>query len=121
MTITTKRGEKVRAVSNEESTRTFPYNTLTAEQRSKIIKFRWVLQQKGNAVLARIVAKGYTYEDVKDDNIYASTPSFCVLRLSLTMSLSNSWIVKAGDISTAFPHTKVATDDLLMFPPAVLR
>ena len=62
------------------------YNTLTAEQRKQIIKSRWVLRQKGDIVRARIAAKGYT-EEVKDnDDIYASTPIFCVLRLLLTMS-----------------------------------
>ena len=157
VTVTTKRGDKVKAVSNEDQqevetekillepwvTNTeglnpeqttegmkqeirsmkaqqvyteVSYNTLTQEQRSKIIKSRWVLRQKGNAVRARIVAKGYT-EDVNNDDIYASTPIFCVLRLLLTMSLSNRWIVRAGDISTAFLHAKAATNDLFMFPP----
>ena len=158
VTVTTKRGDKVQAVSNEDHqevetekillepwvTNTegldqeqttkgmkqeirsmkaqqvyteVSYNTLTAEQRNKIIKSRWVLRQKGDIVRARIVAKGYT-EEVKDnDDIYASTPIFCVLRLLLTMSLVNNWKVKAGDISTAFLHAKAATDDLFMFPP----
>ena len=157
MTVTTKREDKVKAVSNEDQQEVetekillepwvanteglnpeqttegmkqeirsmkaqqvyteVSYNTLTQEQRSKIIKSRWVLRQKGNAVRPRIVAKGYT-EDVKDnDDFYASTPIFCVLRLLLTMSLSNRWIVRAGDISTAFLHAKAATDDLFMFP-----
>ena len=139
ITVTTKRGDKVKAVSNEDQqeaetekillepwvTNTeglnteqttegmkqeirsmkaqqvyteVSYNTLTQEQRNKIIKSRWVPRQKGNTVRARIVAKGYT-EDVKDtDDIYASTPIFCVLRLLLRMSLSNRWIVRAGDI-----------------------
>ena len=93
------------------------FNRLTADQRSKIIKSRWVLRQKGSAARARIVAKGYT-EDVKDiDDIYASTPIFCVLRLLLTMSLTNNWTVRAGDISTAFLHAKAATNDLFMYPP----
>ena len=158
VTVTTKRGDRVKAVSNEDQqevetekillepwvTNTeglnpeqttegmkqeirsmksqqvcteVSYNTLTQEQRGKFIKSRWVLRQKGNAVRARIVAKGYT-EDVKDnDDIYASTPIFCVLRLLLTMSLSNRWIVRAGDTSTAFLHATAATDDLFMFPP----
>ena len=93
------------------------YNTLTAEQRNKTIKSRWVLRQEGDIVRARIVAKGYT-EEVKDNHdIYASTPIFCVLRLLLTMSLVNAWKVRAGDISTAFLHSKAATDDLFMLPP----
>ena len=158
VTVTTKRGDKVKAVSNEDQqevetekillepwvTNTegldqeqttegmkqesrsmkaqqayteVSYNTLTSEQRNKIIKSRWVLRQKGDIAPARIVAKGYT-EEVKDnDDIYASTPIFCVLRLLLTMSLVNNWKVRAGDISTAFLHAKAATDDLFMFPP----
>ena len=111
------RRNEARDPVNESTTSVHLYNTLTQEQRSKIIKSRWVLRQKGNTRRARIVAKGYA-EDVKDnDDIYASTPIFCVLRLLLPMSLSNRWIVRAGDISTAFLHAKGATDDLLMFPP----
>ena len=158
VTITTKCGDRVKAVSNEDqqeattekillepwATNTeglskeqttegmkqeirsmkarqvytaVSFNSLTAEQRSKIIHSRWVLRQKGNAVRARIVAFGYT-EDVKDnDGIYASTPIFCVLRLLLTMSLTNNRTVRAGDISTAFLHAKAATNDLFMYPP----
>ena len=158
VTVTTKRGDKVQAVSNEDQqevetekillepwvTNTegldqeqttegmkqeirsmkaqqvyteVSYSTLTSEQRNKIIKSRSVLRQKGDIARARIVAKGYT-EEVKDnDDIYASTPICCVLRLLLTMSLVNSWKVRAGDISTAFLHAKAATDDLFMFPP----
>ena len=52
-------------------------------------------------------------EEVKDnDDLYASTPILCVLRLLLTMSVVNTWKVRAGDISTAFLHAKAATDDL---------
>ena len=158
VTVTTKRGDKVKAVSNEDQqevetekilwepwvTNTegldqeqttegmkqeirsmkaqqvyteVSYNTLTAEQRNKTIKSRWVLRQEGDIFRARIAAKGYT-EEVKDnDDIYASTPIFCVLRLLLTMSLVNAWKVRAGDISTAFLHSKAATDDLFMLPP----
>ena len=95
-----------------------PFSNRNREQRSKVIKSRWVLRQKGNTVRARIVAKGYT-EDVKDnDDIYASTPIFCVMRLLLTLAISFNWIVRTGDISTAFLHAKAATADLYMYPPA---
>ena len=90
----------------------FLQTTLTAEQHNKIIKSRWVLRQKGDIVWARIIANWYT-EEVKDnDDIYAATPIYCVLRLLLTMSLVNNWKVRAGDISTAFLHAKAATHDL---------
>ena len=78
--------------------------TLTPEQKKNIIQSRWVLRDKGNNVRARIVAKGYT-ESVNDlDDIYASTPIFCVLRTLLTICLNRGWIARTGDISTAFLH-----------------
>jgi len=33
------------------------------------------------------------------------------------MALTFNWIVRTGDISTAFLHAKAATEDLFMFPP----
>ena len=61
---------------------------------------------------ARIVAKGFTEPVTDIDNIYASTPIYSVLRLLLTLSLSNNWTVRTGDISVAFLHAAAATDDL---------
>ena len=93
------------------------YNTLTPEQQTNIIQSRWVLRDKGNTVRARIVAKGYT-ETISDmDDIYASTPIFCVLRLLLTLSINNGWTIQTGDISVAFLHALAATSDLYMYPP----
>ena len=91
---------------------------LTPEQRKKIIKSRWVLRQKGNTVRARIVAKGYTEEINDNDDIFASTPIFCVLRMLLVLALCNNWMCLTGDISTAFLHAAAATADLFMYPPA---
>ena len=92
-------------------------NTLTPEQRKNIIQSRWVLRDKGNKVRARIVAKGFT-ETIHDlDDIYASTPIFCVLRTLLTLASNNGWIGITGDISTAFLHAAAATADLYMYPP----
>ena len=110
VTVTTKRGDKVKAVFNEDQqevdtekillepwvTNTeglgqeqttegmkqeirsmkahqvyteVSYNTLTADQRDKIIKSRWVLRQKGGVVRARIAAKGCTEEVNDNDDI----------------------------------------------------
>ena len=94
-----------------------PFINLTKIQQSKVIKSRLVLRQKGNSVRARTVAKGYTEEVNDSDDIYTSTPIFCVLCLLLTMALTFNWIVRTGDISTAFLHAKSAAEDLFMFPP----
>ena len=91
---------------------------LTPEQRKKIIKSRWVLRQKGSTVRARIVAKEYTEEINNNDDIFASIPIFCVLRMLLVLALCNNWICLTGDISTAFLHAAAATADLFMYPSA---
>ena len=61
-------------------------NTLTPEQRKNIIQSRLVLRDKGNKVRARIVAKGFTETATDLDDIYASTPIFCVLRTLFTLA-----------------------------------
>jgi len=68
-------------------------------------------------VRARTVAKGCAEEVNDNDDICASTPIFCILCLLLTLPPTFNWIVRTGDISTAFLHAKAAKDDLLMFPP----
>jgi hypothetical protein len=51
------------------------------------------------------------------DGIYASTPTFCVLRTLLTLACNNGWIGQTGGIPTAFLHAAAATADLYMYPP----
>ena len=52
------------------------------------------------------------------NNLYASTPTYIVLRLLLTNRLNNNRTVRTGDISVAFLHAAAAaTDDLHMYPP----
>ena len=77
-------------------------NTLTPEQRKNIIQSRWVLRDKGNKVRARIVTKGFTETVTGLDDIYVSTPIFCVLRTLLTLACNNGWTGLTGDISTVF-------------------
>ena len=72
--------QEIRSMKAQQVYTEVSYNTLTQEQRNKIIKSRWVLRQKGNTVRARIVAKGYTEDGKDNDDVYASTPIFCVLR-----------------------------------------
>ena len=109
--------QEIRSMKAQQVYTEVSFSNLTKAQQSKVIKSRWVLRQKGNSVRARIVAKGYTEEVNDNDDIYASTPIFCVLRLLRTMALTFNWIVRTGDISTAFLHAKAATEDVFMFPP----
>ena len=107
--------QEIRSMKAQQVYTEVSFSNLTKAQ-SKVIKSRWVLRQKGNRVRARIMAKGYTEEVNDNDDIYASTPIFCV-RLLLTLTLTFNWIVRTVDISTAFLHAKAATEDLFMFPP----
>ena len=53
-------------------------NDIPPEDRKNLIQSRWVHREKGTEVRSRIVAKGYN-EVVNDlDDIYASTPIFCI-------------------------------------------
>ena len=93
------------------------YDSLTPEQQQSIIASKWVLRPKSDEVRARIVAKGFT-ETINDlDDIYASTPIFCVLRWLLALALTFKWCIRTGDISTAFLHAAAATAALFMWPP----
>ena len=80
--------QEIRSMKAQQVYTEVSFSNLTKAQQSKVIKSRWVLRQKGNSVRARIVAKGYAEEVNDNDDIYASTPIFCVLRLLLTMALT---------------------------------
>ena len=110
--------QEIRSMKAQQVYTEVSFSSLTKAQQSRVIKSRWVLRQKGNSVRTRIMAKGYTEEVNDNDDIYASTPIFCVLRLLLTLALTCNWIVRTGDISTAFLHAKAGKEDLSMFPPA---
>eukprot|EP00435_Cladocopium_sp_Y103_P020287 s1005_g4.t4 len=88
----------------------------TPHERANIVDSRWVHRDKIDEVRCRIVAKGFN-EAVKDeDDIYASTPLFAVLRTILAITIAKGWSLKIGDISTAFLHAAIQ-GNILMRPP----
>ena len=90
----------------------------TPEELQNIIGSKWVHREKGDEVRCRIVGLGYD-ENIKDeDDIYASTPLFAILRVILAIALAKDWLIKVGDISTAFLHALVASaTGILLRPP----
>ena len=97
---------------------------LTPQQRQEldldnIIESRWVYRSKGDEVRARIVAKGYTEHIEDQDDVYASTPLFAVLRILFTIGFEQArgWIVQVGDISTAFLRALAASAGLVLHKP----
>ena len=95
-------------------------NNLTREQKSRVIKSRWVLRLKTKGQhgpstdrcerLHRRCQRQRRY-------LCLNTDLLCFATLANT-SIVNNWIARTGDISTAFRHAKAATEDLFMFPPA---
>ena len=66
-------------------------NDIPQEDRKNLIQSRWV--HRDTEVRSRIVAKGYN-EVVSDlDDIYATTPTFCILRILLTLALAMRWTI----------------------------
>lgn len=74
----------------------------------------WVNRPKGDDVQARIVAKGYTEQIEDQDDVYASTPLFAVLRILLALSMARGWTVQVGDVSTAFLHAPAASTGMVL-------
>ena len=81
-------------------------NDIPPEDRKNLIQSRWVHREKGTEVRSRIVAKGYN-EVVNDlDDIYASAPIFCILRILLTLALTLRWTIRAGRARHAQQQTR---------------
>ena len=86
-------------------------NETTPEERANIIESKWVHRGKAEEVRCRIVAKGYN-ENINDEgDIYASPPLCAILRTILATSLAKGWKLKIGDISAAFLHAAVQTQE----------
>ena len=76
----------------------------TAEEQKAAIGTCWVHVWKGDKVKSRLVVQGYAQHIDDLDTTFASTPSLVTLKLLLTLSIVYSFVVRAGDISTAFLH-----------------
>ncbi len=90
------------------------------------MKSNWVIRRKlDGALRCRILAKGRDQHIMDMDDIYASTPSFHILRLPLTVTLQRNWIIMGFDMTTAFLNaprgtSTTTTDDnetVYMEPP----
>ena len=73
-------------------------------------------ESKGDGVKRRVCVRGYDQE-VDPDDTYASTPSLITLKLLLTLAVTHGWHILAGDVSTAFLHALLLTDEVFVIPP----
>ena len=91
---------------------------ISPEERKNLIQSRWIHREKGTEVRSRIVAKGYNEVVNDSDNIYISTPIFCILRILITLAVALKWTIRAGDVSAAFLHAALGGSAVYMWPPA---
>ena len=78
----------------------------------------WVHVWKG-FVKSRLCARGYKQQVSSLGDTYASTPVIYVLRLLLIIALARRWMFHLFDISTAFLHAPLSSDDqIYVWPPS---
>ena len=88
-----------------------PVPTSSVPPGTTIIGTRCVLRWKGSTVKARLVCQGYSEQITDRDSIYASTPTFATLNVLLATALSRSYKISIGDISTAFLHAGITSEE----------
>ena len=88
---------------------------------STVMTLLWVHVWKG-FVKSRLCVRGYNQKVNDLDETYASTPVIYVLRILLVMALSRGWLISFYDISTAFLHAALNSDDpVYSWPPSMVR
>ena len=78
---------------------------------------RWVHRWKGQ-VKSRLCVRGFKQQVSDLDDTYASTPIIWILFVLLTMALARNWTIHFCDVSTAFLHAALSSEDpIYVWPP----
>ena len=83
------------------------------------ISCRWVITKKGEAVKARLVARGF--EEMLVGNVDAPTVNSTSLWTLFTICASNKWNVESFDISSAFLQADGLERNVFINPPTDAR
>ena len=79
------------------------------------ISTTWVLSEKGNAIRARLVARGF--EDMSVYRKDSPTVAKSSMRMIIAVSVSRGWQVKTTDIKSAFLQGKKMEREVFIKPP----
>ena len=79
------------------------------------ISTTWVLSEKGNAIRARLVARGF--EDMSMYRKDSPTVAKSSMRMIIAVSVSRGWQVKTTDIKSAFLQGKKMEREVFIKPP----
>ena len=84
------------------------YEEITVEKDSPLydqaLPCMWVHRDKGYELRSRLVCKGCYQTNIDKDGVYASTPLLTSLKILLTIATARHYIIRFGDVSTAFLH-----------------
>ena len=82
----------------------------------KTISTRWVCSEKDGVVKARLVARGFEEEELKE-RVDSPTCSKSNLRLVVALSASKEWRINSLDFQSAFLQGEDITTDIFLKPP----
>lgn len=85
------------------------------DKGQQCISTRWILNEKGSGIRARLVARGFEEEE----SIQSDSPTVgkSAVRVFLSISTSKHWIVKTTDIKSAFLQGRNIDRDVFIAPP----
>ena len=92
---------------------------VTPEQLHGALDTTWVNRWKGLEVRSRLCVRG-CFQQVEDlDKLFASTPVLAILKLLIVMSLAMGLSIYCFDITTAFLHAFLNTNEppIFVWPP----
>ena len=81
----------------------------------ELISTRWILWPKGDEIRARLVARGF--EEGITENVDSPTVGKIAVRVFLSLSASQRWIIKTTDIKSAFLQGNPIDRDVFVTPP----
>ena len=122
--IQAKRKE-LEGLAQFESYQEVNVNSLSKDQKAKMIHTSWVVVEKGvpgnTRTKARLCARGDREHNVKDIRTDCPTGSKLGLRLLLSVAASNNWHIKSIDFKNAFLQGMELDRELFMMPPKEAR
>ena len=107
----------MRSLADFEAKEYVSISTLDYHTVRQAMTLLWVHIWKG-FVKPRLCVRGYKQDVASLDDTYASTPVIYVLRILLIIALSRNWMIHFFDISTAFLHAPLCSEDpTYVWPP----
>ena len=101
---------EMRSLEDFEVKEDVPVSSLAPDVVSLAMTLLWVHVWKG-FVKSRLCVRGYKQKVSDLDDTYASTPVISILRILLIIALARGWMIYFFDISTAFLHARLSSDE----------